>query len=177
LWLVCLNADDDRAAVPHWLKGHIEPADQVLLLRPRGDGEWAWSRQSPPNAVERSLALLGRTADAGRVWDVQAVARWYHENDPGNTPILVGGRGRAGVIAAYATIFEPCINEVVLHQPSATHRSGPIFLNVLRRLDVPDSLGLLAPRRLVLQGVDPAHFTKTRDVYRAAGAGERLTLP
>ena len=60
------------------------------------------------------------------------------------------GRGQAGILAAYAALFEPSIKEVMLVDPPASHATGPIFLNVLRVLDVPEALGLLAPRPLTL---------------------------
>jgi hypothetical protein len=80
------------------------------------------------------------------------------------------------VIAAYAALFEPCIEQVALIEPPASHRTGPMFLNVLRVLDVPDALGLLAPRRLTLVTTAPDAFARARAAFTAAGHADRLSL-
>ena len=56
--------------------------------------------------------------------------------------------------------------------PGGTY--GPPLLNVLRVLDVPDALGCLAPRRLVLVGAEAPAFDRTAALYRLAGAADRL---
>ena len=64
------------------------------------------------------------------------------------------------------------INTVV--DPLASHRDGPIFLNVLRVLDVPAALGLLAPRPLTLIGAKGDAWSLTRALYERAGAATKL---
>lgn len=133
-----------------------------------------WTRKSPPNYVERAHAILGRTVDESRVWDVAAITRGLRAASRDRLEWKVIGRGQAGVIAAYAALFEPSIKEVVLVEPPATHREGPIFLNVLRVLDIPDALGLLAPQ-VQLTLVHPSKdFARTARLYRLAGAAERF---
>jgi hypothetical protein len=123
--------------------------------------------------VERSLALLGRTVDEGRVWDIAATARRLVEDDKKRKWRVVG-RGQAGILAAYAALFEPSITEVVIVDPPASHRDGPIFLNVLRVLDIPDALGLLAPRPLTLVNAKDKAFDRTAEIYKLAGAEGKL---
>src|SRR5262249_13240148 len=113
----------------------------TVQLTPRGVGVFEWSHKSPPNYVERSLALLGRTADHGRVWDIAANARQMGKKE--EKPVRVVGKGQAGVLGAYAALFEPSIKEVVIVDPPTSHRDGPIFLNVLRVCDIPEALGML----------------------------------
>ena len=84
------------------------------------------------------------------------------------------GSGEAGIIAAYAALFVPgSIAEVVLLDPPTSHRDGPHFLNVLRVLDVPEALGLLAPDvKLTLVGekAKDKAFDRTAAIYKLAGA-------
>ena len=82
----------------------------------------------------------------------------------------VAGRGQAAALAAYAALYEERIKEVVCVAPPASHDSGPHFLSILRTLDIPDALGLLAPRPLTLRGAKAKAFGKTAAFYRAAGA-------
>jgi hypothetical protein len=93
----------------------------------------------------------------------------------------VAGQGQAGVVVAYAALYEPAITEVVAVDPPPSHQPpsvgaayGPPLLNVLRVLDIPDALGCLAPRRLTLLGAADAAFDRTAALYRLAGAAERL---
>jgi dienelactone hydrolase len=132
-----------------------------------------WTKKSPPNYVERAHALLGRTVDLGRVRDIAATARYLKEKE--NADLAVVGVGQGGVLAAYAALFEPGIKEVILIDPPASHRDGPIFLNVLRVLDVPEALGLLAPDvKLTLVNARDKAFDRTAEIYKLAGAADRL---
>jgi hypothetical protein len=174
-WLVVLNPDEPEGKLPDWTKGHIPPGEPVLILSPRGGGEtFNWTRKNPPNYVERAHLLVGRTVDTGRVWDAQATARWLHETGGEEVTVAVIGRGPAGVIGAYAALWEQSITEVVLVDPPSTHRDGPIFLNVLRVLDIPDALGLLAPRPVTLVNAKDPSFDRALRTYKAAGYEERI---
>ncbi len=167
--IVVLNPDEADYQIPDWAKSLVKDDDAVTVVSPRGCGGLAWTRKSPPNTVERAHALLGTTVDTGRVRDIQALARMIHETDENNTPIVVAGRGQAGVLGAYAAIFEPAINEVVAVEPPASHKEGPIFLNVLRVFDVPEALGLLAPKKLTLIGARDRAFERTAKLFATAG--------
>ena len=84
------------------------------------------------------------------------------------------GRKQAGILAAYAALFEPSIKEVVVIDPPKSHKDGPHFLGILRVLDIPEALGLLAPTPLtIIGGMDPA-FDRTAEIYRLAGASDKL---
>jgi len=176
-WLIVLNPGDDAAKVPAWARDLVKDGS-VLLLCPRGVGPVTWTRDVFPNTVERSLPLLGGTSDGGRVWDVMTVARRHAR---GEVRWRAAGRGQAGLVAAYAALYEPAITEVVAVDPPLSHQPhmvgtayGPPLLNVLRVLDVPEALGCLAPRRLVLIGARDAAFDRIATLYRLAGAADRL---
>ena len=175
LWLVVLNADEPEGKLPAWTKGVIPDGQPVTVLSPRGCGEFsAWTRKNPPNYVERAHALLGRTVDAGRVWDVQATARWLHEAEGNELSVGVVGKGQAGVLGAYAALFEVCIAETILVDPPSTHRDGPHFLGVMKVLDVPDAIGLLAPRHVTLVNAKDVAFGRSEQAYKAAGYEGRI---
>ncbi len=175
-WLLVLNPDESDKELPEWAKPLIGHDDAVLLLNPRGGGELRWTPKSSPNYVERAHALVGTTVDAGRVWDVRAVARWLHESDENSMRVHVTGKGRAGVIAAYAALFEPAIEAITVVEPTTSHREGPIFLHVLRHLDVPDAFGLLAPMPLEIISQNRDVWSRTERLYRSAGASNKLRL-
>ncbi|WP_406694909.1 prolyl oligopeptidase family serine peptidase [Singulisphaera sp. Ch08] len=174
--LIVLNPGEELEAVPDWARSIVKDGD-VLVLAPRGVGPSEWTHRSPPNYVERAHVLLGRTVDEGRVRDVAAALRWLRsEESPDKRRWTVAGSRQAGILAAYAALLEPSsAAQVVAVDPPASHRDGPIFLGVLRVLDIPDALGLLAPMPLRLIGASDPAFERTINIYKLAGAIDQVT--
>jgi hypothetical protein len=164
-WLVVLGEDDSLEAKPAWLTKAIGDAP-ALLVAPRGTGPLKWADPAP-YYIQRSLALLGRTVDGGKLFDVLAVARQAASSGSAKWNII--GRGRAGVIGAYAALFEPRLAEITAIEPPLTHRDGPIFLNVLRVLDIPDAFALLAPRPVTIFTAQRSAFDQTGKIDRISG--------
>jgi cephalosporin-C deacetylase-like acetyl esterase len=169
--LLVRNPDEEVANTPGWLIAVIG-RDAFYVVTPRT----GWTNKSPPNYVERSHALLGSTTDEGKVRDVAATIRYVAEHDEGKRTWQVIGHGQAGILAAYAALFEPSIKEVVLIDPPTSHKDGPIFLNVLRVLDIPEALGMLAPdvKLTIVNGKDKA-FDRTEQLYKLAGAADKFS--
>ncbi len=185
--LVVLNGSE-AGEVPSWVEALKKPDQALVFCEPRGIGNTRWTRKNPPNYVERSCALLGRTVDTGRVWDIAAAAQFLASKDRPNfgvgdpsaqTPLLpihVAGQGAAGLLAAYAALWTDTIESVTLVDPPPTHmqNEAPQFLNILRVADVPIMLGLLAPLPITWHAAKPDAFASTRQIYEAAGAEGRL---
>ncbi len=176
-WLIVLNPDEDPAKPTEWSRG-VVGGGSALLLCARGVGPGAWNRDKFPNPIERSMALLGGTVDGGRVWDIMTVAGRFAAE---GVRWRAAGRGRAGILAAYAALYQPAIEAVVAVDPPASHRPrsaseeyGPPLLNVLRVMDIPEALGCLAPRQLTLIGANDPAFDRTAAIYRLAGAAGRF---
>ena len=153
-------------------------AGTLIVLAPRGSGGTAFTRKSPPNTVERSLFLLGQTLDQGRVIDIDAEwrrARKEMRNEfPADRRWIVGGEGRAGILAAYVAIGDMRIDEAILSHPPTTHLDGPHFPGILRSADIPEMLGLLASRKLTLIGAKDKAFDHTAKLYELAGAKDKF---
>jgi dienelactone hydrolase len=175
--LVVRGPDDKEAFSPFVHRTHAA-GDATYVLAPRGTHETRWTRKNPPNYVERSLVLLGRTADTCRVWDVIAAARHLRAQHDGKLPVYVAGDGAAGVLAAYAALLEPEIAGAIIAAPPLTHAdpAAPQLLNVLRVCDVPAALGTLAPRPLTMHGVPAEVLAEVRRAYEAAGAADKLAV-
>jgi dienelactone hydrolase len=169
----------DRESFGRYWNGLREmKSDSILLgVATRQGMSSAWTRKSPPNMVERSHMLLGRTADQGDVRDVLSMIETYKlelKDDPKVAHHwTVSGYGEAGIIAVYAALLNASINEVIVAAPPTSHKHGPHFPGILRVLDIPDAFGLLAPRPLTIIGDDPA-FDRTAEIYRLAGAADKL---
>ena len=170
-----LNPDEELDAASKFLNDPGRPKYiDTSVVSPRGGLGTRWTRKNPPNTVERSLALLGQTADTGRVQDIAGLCGnlWQVQflKQKGNR---LSGRGPAGILAVYAALLEPraMVEEIILIDPPTSHRDGPHFLNVDRVLDLPTALGLLAPDvKLTLVNAKDKAFDKTAAMYKLAGA-------
>jgi dienelactone hydrolase len=171
--LIVLGEDELSRELPGWARPYAKEDVVRVLVTRGGSPRLKWTKKAPPNYVERAHALIGRTVDQGRVWDIAATARFLAESE-GKRKWTVVGRGQAGILAAYAALFEPGIGAVVVIDPPVSHTEGPIFLNVLRVLDIPDALGLLAPRPLTLVGARDRAFERTVEIFKRAGPPNRL---
>jgi hypothetical protein len=65
-----------------------------------------------------------------------------------------------------------------LNEPPLTHMDdkAPQFLNVLRVCDIPEVLGMLAPRSLTVYSKPNDKLKKVAEIYTAAGASENLSF-
>jgi hypothetical protein len=124
-------------------------------LCPRGLGATAWTGdEKKQTQIRRRFMLLGQTLDGMRVWDVRRALQALGQvaEVRGMTPAVRAGGDMAGV-ALYAPLFDSQITRLHLMNLPATHRDGPIFLNVLRYLDLPQAVALAAERtNVVLSG-------------------------
>ncbi len=168
--LLCVTNPDTRNTIPKWLSNVRQDGDRIFFCDVRGVGETRWTVKNPPNYVERSLVLVGRTVDSGRIWDVAAAARSLRAET--KLPVHVVGAGRWGMIGAYAALLEPDISGVILEQPPLTHMGSdaPQLLNVMRVCDIPEVLGMLAPKPLTLHGENAA---AVGTIYEMAVTGRK----
>lgn len=175
--LLVVTGLDSAAGVPDWIGRLRDQYDQVFYCDVRGVGKTCWTRKNPPNYVERSHVLLGTTVDAGRVWDV-AASYLYLASQHSNSQIHVAGEGGAAIVGAYAALWEPGIAALHLAKLPLTHMdsAAPQFLNALRVCDIPDVLGMLAPRPLHIQGAAGTAIDRIRTIYGAAASSASLRI-
>jgi hypothetical protein len=91
--------------------------------------------------------LLGQTLDGMRVWDIhRAVAAVQELPETTGRRIHLWGEGYQAVNALYASLFASELGSLNLIAPPASHANGPDYLNVLRILDIPQTVVLPAER-------------------------------
>ena len=151
---------DPNAAAFQRVRGELDtPARAMAFLAPRGIGPDAWGGDERKHThIRRRFMLLGQTLDGMRVWDVrrgiQALGQVKETRD---AAIELRASGTMAGIALYASLFEPDVGTLELAALPATHREGPIFLNVLRYLDVPQAVAMAAEKsQVVLRAQDAA---------------------
>jgi dienelactone hydrolase len=146
-------------------------ADESCILAffaPRGAGRSLWD-QTPrkQTQIRRRFMLLGQTLDGMQVWDVRRAIQAVQGLD---FSCCLAGQGVMGGIALYAALHEPMVEELRLADFPATHRNGPIFLNVSRYLDMPQALALAAERcRVRLSTVSPSDWAFPLSVAKNLG--------
>jgi len=174
-WIVVADDELARAGkrLPEWVSELRADGSALLIVVPRGVGPLSFEDPAP-YYVQRSLPLLGRTLDGTRLLDVAVVADHVVRHPLAVRRWSIAGSGRAGVLAAYVALLKPELASVYLRRPPLSHRNGPYLLNVLRVVDIPAALGLLAPRPLVVVTDKPTAFEVTARLYRVCGAEVRL---
>lgn len=93
--------------------------------------------------LRRRFMLLGQTLDGMQVFDirraVQAVRSLPGYDAP---PLWLQSQRQMAGNTLYASLFEPNIHRLDLHDMPTTHRDGPYLLNVLKTLDLPAAVTL-----------------------------------
>jgi len=118
----------------------------LAVMAPRGLGLDAWNDdERKQTQIRRRFMLLGQTLDGMRVWDARRAIQALRAIDSlKEIPLTLEGRGTIAGIALYAALFEPNIQALRLWDTPHSHRQGPIFLSVLRYLDIPQAMAMAA---------------------------------
>ncbi len=126
------------------------PGTLLILLLPRGIGPTAWNSDAKKRTqIERRFMLIGQTSDGMRVFDIiRAIQAVRRQNTWKGLTLTIKAQGRFGVLACYASVFEP-VDKLILTEIPATHRNGPYILNISRVMEVPQAVLLAADRNRV----------------------------
>ena len=130
------------------LRSSLEANQEALVLfAPRGVGLSSWSGNERKQIhIRRRFMLLGQTLDGMRVWDIMRCLQIVRLNRETSFPIQLRGAGDMGVNALFASLFEPNVRSLELTDLPPDLEHGPDYLNVLRVLDLPSTVGLAADR-------------------------------
>ena len=125
----------------------------VAYVMCRGIGPTIWSTdKSKLKEIRRRFMLLGQTLDGMRTWDVRRAIQTVRSRNIESlrgVPVRLEGQGYMAGIALYASLFEPDIAGLDLVNLPLSHHDGPIYLNVLRYLDMPCAVAMAADRSQV----------------------------
>ncbi len=141
-----------KADMLAWIKivGDVEKENTaIVFLPPRGIGLTAWDPDKRKQVQNRRrFMLLGQTLDGMRVWDIKRAVEVLRAEFP-DRPIQLAGERNQGINALYASLFAEGITSVELIEPPISHMAGPDYLNVLRYLDIPQALAMVAEKAKV----------------------------
>ncbi|MBD3672477.1 MAG: acetylxylan esterase [Planctomycetaceae bacterium] len=123
----------------------------MAYVAPRGVGLSAWDHEERHHThIRRRFMLLGQTLDGMQVWDIRrAIHALRNLEGFDNTPLWLQSERTMAGNTLYASLFEDDITRLDLWQLPSSHRNGPIYLNVLRYLDLPQAVALGAEKSAV----------------------------
>jgi hypothetical protein len=123
----------------------------LAFATPRGIGLTAWNPdEQKQTQIRRRFMLLGQTLDGMRVWDVRRAIQALRQVELLNdVPVALKGQRLTAGIVLYASLFEPDIDGLDLWHLPGSHNDGPVFLNVLRYMDIPQATAMAAERTQV----------------------------
>jgi hypothetical protein len=130
------------------IKQMMKNNSAFAYVAPRGIGLTAWNPdERKQTQIRRRFMLLGQTLDGMRVWDVRRAMQVLRQIESlQKAPISIKSQRQMAGIALYASLFESDIPSLDLSYLPDSHREGPVFLNVLRYMDIPDALAMASER-------------------------------
>ncbi|MBL9155279.1 MAG: acetylxylan esterase [Verrucomicrobiales bacterium] len=157
----------DREAFDQEKKMYASQKWAMAYIAPRGVGATAWTDDEKERTqIRRRFQLLGMTQDSARVWDIRRgiqALRSVEGFEKGQ--LWLQSHGDMAANTLYASLFEPDIHRLDLHELPGSHMTGPDYLNVLRFLDIPQAAAMAAERsRLVIYAEDETPWAYPKSV-------------
>lgn len=136
----------------------------MAYVCPRGIGPSAWDKPAPDSDAKARVAaqkaathrlrrfyLLGQTLESEQVWDIRNTVRALRSvGGLQDTPLWIQASRMQAGNAVYASLFEDGITCLDLHEVPHSHEQGPIYLNVLKYLDMPQAVAMASARTRVI---------------------------
>jgi hypothetical protein len=161
----------------HLIQPLASQKNALAFFAPRGIGPTAWNPDRETH-IRRRFMLLGQTLDGMRVWDTRRAIQTLRQIDGlANTPLRLHATGDMAGIALYAALFEPQVERIELAGLPESHRQSPDFLNVLRVLDLPQTVALATENsQVVIHEEDSSGWEYPVGVAKKLGWGNRITI-
>ena len=156
--------------------GLLESEPVVLaFIAPRGIGLTAWdASEKKQTHIRRRFYLLGQTLEGMQAWDVRRGLQAVRSLE--DLPVRVQAQGPMAGVTAYACLFEPPTEQILLLEPSYSHRTGPHLLNVQRYLDLPQTMALIASDTPLMIYDRPEPWNYPQKVLLRLGSEGRLII-
>lgn len=124
----------------------------------------------------RRYMLLGQTLDSMRVWDIRQAIQAVQKSARGKS-IQLRARGSMAVNTLYAALGHEGVKSLELTGLPLSQRDGPDYLNVLRFLDLPQVVAMVAEEvPVVLLKAQPDDWTKATATLKVVGKEKRLVF-
>ncbi|MFH1299471.1 MAG: acetylxylan esterase [Planctomycetota bacterium] len=120
----------------------------IAFVAPRGVGLSQWNPdKTKQTQIRRRFYLLGQSMEGMQIWDVRrAIQELKAQPEFAKAALTLQATGDSAVLCLYASLFEQGISELDLRGLPVSHQTGPALLNVLRFLDLPQTVAMAASR-------------------------------
>lgn len=143
----------DGTIIKRWVENPERPRSSknaIAFLRSRGLGDHEWKAlkdKRKATQILRRFAMVGQTLDGMRVHDIVSGIGLLQGAISKKAVIRVDAERAMAGNALYASLFlQKPVERLSLHDLPASHREGPIYLNVLKIMDLPQALAMAAER-------------------------------
>lgn len=149
----------------------------VVTLEARGAGMTGYDRSNPNLCTHmlRAGAYVGATETLLGIRDLSLGLGFLRSlSELAGQRCYLYGRGDAGVSCLYAALFDDDVAGVVADAIPVSHAEGAHIIGVMQTLDIPQAIGLMAPRPVGLPSFGPVRSFWADRAYRRLGYPERL---
>ena len=134
----------------------------------------ALSKWSIEKLLPFALPLTGVTPVTMTIHDIGVALDYLRGLEGfGETEIYLYGKDDAGVAALYKGILDERVAGVILENPPASHEDASPILGILRAFDMPEAVGLMAPRKVALVNAGHSYWTWPDRIYGRLECPER----
>jgi len=148
---------DHRRGIPVWgneqlLEGYDWGERVVLIIETIDRGSRALEENLRSfrdddllHHMKRQAMVCGTTIETMQLYEVLrsvSFLRTRPEVDPAR--ISIAGKGESGINGLYAALLDRSVERAILCSPTASHRQGPCYLNILRFTDIPEVIRLMS---------------------------------
>lgn len=125
----------------------------------------------------QAMILTGQTPVMMHIFDLRVAIGYLASLDEfKGYALYLHGLGEVGVAALYHSLVDERVAGVIIEDLPESHTERVPLPGILRVLDLPEAVGLMAPRKVAL--VDPGHhkWTWPKRVYERLGCEQNLVL-
>jgi dienelactone hydrolase len=171
-------AEPGQTALDLW--GTIVPhsgGHAGVTVEARGAGYSGYDRSNPGMRAHmlRAGAFVGMTETMLCIHDLRLTLGFVRQlPELAGQQVYLYGRGDAGVACLYAALLDDSVAGVVADSAPRTHLEGAHIPGILRTLDIPHVIGLLAPRPVGIPSFGLVRSFWPERLYTRLGHPERL---
>lgn len=125
--------------------------------------------------LQRAMALAGQSPVLMTIQDLRLLLDYVSGlEEMKGREIYLHGRGDAAVAVLYRALIDDRVAGVFLEEIPHTHKIGGVIPGILQSIDIPQAVGLMAPRLVAL--VRPGHgfWYYANSVYSRLGSKDKL---
>ena len=121
----------------------LDQEDDLVIITVRGAGPTKYAKKELTlTQIKRRFYLMGQTLEQMQTWDILQAVNAI--NSLSKSKVEIEAQGQYANMLIYSSLFFNSPAKLALSSPKLTHYEGPTYLNVLKHMDVPASVLMVA---------------------------------